>query len=160
MSEKRRKSVWLVIVNNELGMDEEEIQIKLKEYEKLKLNPAESEENWYVLEWGERLYIQCSGELREEILQRMLYFNHVMEKIDVTDNKKEIKKAYERELKGIGGAGTMQMPLGGEHGSREKTDIMEASLTALSGIDEKKKKGIRKRNRYRKNRKLTGCLII
>lgn len=70
----------LVIVNNELGMDEEEIQKKLKEYEKLKLNPAESEENRYVLEWGERLYIQCSGELREEILQRMLYFNHIMEK--------------------------------------------------------------------------------
>lgn len=81
--------------------------------------------------------------------------------IDVTDDKKEIKKAYarlvkkyhpeehpkewqmlhdayERALKGTCGAGTMQMPFGGEHESREKKEIMEASLTELSGIDETK----------------------
>lgn len=68
----------LVIVNNQLGMTEDDIQKKLKEYEKLKLNPAESDENRYVLEWGERLYMQCNGEFKEEILQRILYFNHVM----------------------------------------------------------------------------------
>lgn len=69
----------LVIVNNKLGMTEEEIKKKLKEYDKLKLSPAEDEENRYVLDWGERLYMQCGGDLRDEILQRMLYFNHIME---------------------------------------------------------------------------------
>ena len=59
--------------------NKEEIKKKLKEYDKLKLSPAEDEENRYVLDWGERLYMQCGGDLRDEILQRMLYFNHIME---------------------------------------------------------------------------------
>ena len=69
----------LVIVNKELGLGEEEIRKKLKEYEKLKLHPADEEENQYVLSWGERLYMQCGGELREELLGRIQYFHHVME---------------------------------------------------------------------------------
>ena len=30
--------------------------------------------------WGERLYMQCDGEFREEILRRMQYFRYMMEK--------------------------------------------------------------------------------
>lgn len=70
----------LVVVNSELGMTEEEVREKLKEYEKLKLSPAKDEENQYVLMWGERLYMQCDGEFREEILRRMQYFRYMMEK--------------------------------------------------------------------------------
>lgn len=70
----------LVIVNKELGMSQEEIDEKLKEYEKLKLNPMEQEENKYVLAWGERLFAQCREEIREEIIRRMQYFMGVMDK--------------------------------------------------------------------------------
>ncbi len=70
----------LVIVNQDLGMTQEEISQKLKEYEKYKMNPAEQEENKFVLAWGERLFMQCAGELREELARRMQFFIEVMQK--------------------------------------------------------------------------------
>lgn len=68
----------LVIVNNELGMSEEEIKQKLNEYRNLKINPADKEENKYVLAWAERLFMQCNNEFQTEIQKRMQYFIHVM----------------------------------------------------------------------------------
>ena len=69
----------IIIVHKELEMTEEEIADKLKEFEKLKMNPEESEENRYVLEWGQRLFVQCSQEeLRSDIVRRLQYFQHVM----------------------------------------------------------------------------------
>lgn len=69
----------MIIVNKELGMTEAEIMQKLKEYEKIKMNPADEEENKYVLAWGERLFMQCGREFKDEILRRMQYFAHVMD---------------------------------------------------------------------------------
>lgn len=69
----------LVIVNKDLGMSEKEIRQKLQEYEKLKINPADEEENQYVLAWGERLFMQCGDEYKAEIRKRMQYFIHIME---------------------------------------------------------------------------------
>lgn len=69
----------LVIVNQDLGMTEGEISAKLKEYETIKLNPAEQEENKFVLAWGERLFMQCTGELQMELAKRMQYFIEVMQ---------------------------------------------------------------------------------
>lgn len=69
----------IIIVHKELEMTEEEIADKLKEFEKLKVNPEENEENRYVLEWGQRLFVQCAQEeLRNEIVRRLQYFQHVM----------------------------------------------------------------------------------
>ena len=70
----------LVIVNKELSMTESQIEAKLKEFEKIKINPASEEENQYVLDWGGRLYMQCSGELQQEIGRRLDYFHQVMQK--------------------------------------------------------------------------------
>lgn len=97
--------------------------------------------------------------------------------IDVTDDKKEIKKAYarmvkkyhpeehpkewqmlhdayERALKGTYGAGTMQMPFGGEHGSREKqgdaTDEEIQKLKKLSGVTPRERVNTAKKNKQRK----------
>ena len=37
------------------------------------------ERNTYILEWGQRLFMQCSQEeMRSEILRRIQYFQHVM----------------------------------------------------------------------------------
>ena len=72
--EKKR----LVIVNKELGMTQEQIDAKLKEYERIKVNPAEEEENRFVLEWGARLYAQSVGALKQEILKRLQYFEYAM----------------------------------------------------------------------------------
>ncbi len=69
----------IIIVHKELEMTEEEIAGKLKEFEKLKVNPEENEENRYVLEWGQRLFVQCAQEeLRSDIVKRLQYFQHVM----------------------------------------------------------------------------------
>ena len=68
----------LVIVNKDLGMTQEQIEAKLKEYEKLKLSPLEQEENKYVLAWAERLFMQCNSGMRKEIENRRAYFIHVL----------------------------------------------------------------------------------
>ena len=71
----------LVIVNEGLDMTEEEVTAKLKEFEKIKINPAEEEENRYIMEWGERLFRQAGSEgVREELSGRLQYFQYVMEK--------------------------------------------------------------------------------
>jgi len=69
----------LVIVNKDLGMTDDQISQKLEEYKKLKMNPAEEEENKYVLAWGERLFMQCNAQIKEEIMSRMQYFVHVLQ---------------------------------------------------------------------------------
>lgn len=68
----------MVIVNKDLGMTAEQVEEKLSEYQKLKINPAEQEENKYVIAWGERLFMQSGGEYREEILKKMKYFQYIM----------------------------------------------------------------------------------
>ncbi|MBO5337618.1 MAG: molecular chaperone HscC [Lachnospiraceae bacterium] len=74
--EKKR----LVIVNKDLHLSEEEIEKKLKGLEALKINPQETEENQFVLALAERLYCQSSGSLREDIGNRMNYFEYVLSK--------------------------------------------------------------------------------
>lgn len=74
--EKKR----LVIVNKGLTLTQEEIAAKLEEFEKIKINPADDEENLYILEWGQRLFMQCSDEkVRNDIMKRVQYFQHVMQ---------------------------------------------------------------------------------
>ncbi len=69
----------LVIVNKELGMSEEEVAKKLKDFEKIKVNPADEEENRYILEWGQRLFMQTNSEkIREELVKKLQYFEYVM----------------------------------------------------------------------------------
>ncbi len=69
----------LVIVNKELGMSEEEVAKKLKDFEKIKVNPADEEENRYILEWGQRLFMQTNSEkIREDLVKKLQYFEYVM----------------------------------------------------------------------------------
>lgn len=74
--EKKR----LIIVNKDISMTESQIEEKLEEFKKIKINPATEEENQYVLDWGSRLYMQCAGELQQEIGRRLDYFREVMKK--------------------------------------------------------------------------------
>lgn len=71
----------LVIVDEGLGMSEEEVNTRLKELEKIKVNPADEEENRYILEWGDRLFRQTNNErIREELSGKLQYFHYIMEK--------------------------------------------------------------------------------
>lgn len=70
----------LVIVNEELGMTQEQVDAKLKEFEQVKLLSANEEENRYILEWGARLFMQIDSHgMRNEILRKMQYFEYIME---------------------------------------------------------------------------------
>lgn len=51
----------------------------IEELEKLKLHPADQEENQMVIARGERLFAQASGDLREEIGGRIRYFQYLLE---------------------------------------------------------------------------------
>lgn len=70
----------LVIVNKELGISEEEVAARLKEFEKIKMNPADEEENRYILEWGKRLFEQTNSiKIRNELTKKLQYFQYIME---------------------------------------------------------------------------------
>lgn len=68
----------LVIVNKDLKLSDVQVAEKLKEFEKIKLNPAQDEENRYLLAWGERLFAQCEGSVKEEIMQKLQNFRRLM----------------------------------------------------------------------------------
>lgn len=68
----------LVIVNKDLRLSNAQVAEKLKEFEKIKLNPAQDEENRYLLAWGERLYTQCEGTVKEDVFQKMQNFRRLL----------------------------------------------------------------------------------
>lgn len=68
----------MVIVNKELNMSKTQIEEKLKEFAQIKIDPAQDEENHYLMAWGERLFMQCGGEMKEEIMRKMRGFEHVI----------------------------------------------------------------------------------
>lgn len=72
--EKKR----LLIVNKELNLTESEINEKLAKLAALKMNLQETEENQFVIALGTRLYMQCNGNLRDTIGERMKYFEYVL----------------------------------------------------------------------------------
>ena len=59
-------------------IEPEKIEQYIEELEKLKLHPAEQEENQMAIAWGERLFAQASGDLREELGGRIRYFQHLL----------------------------------------------------------------------------------
>ncbi len=68
----------LVIVDKNNHLTQEEIEKKLKEYEKLKMNPIDDEENKYVISHGEKLFMQCSNDYKEEIAKKLQYFQYIL----------------------------------------------------------------------------------
>lgn len=56
-----------------------EMEAYIKELEQLNLHPADQEENQMMIAWGERLYAQATGGLREEIGSRIQYFAYLMD---------------------------------------------------------------------------------
>lgn len=72
--EKKR----LLIVNKELNLTENEINEQLANLSALKMNLYETEENQFVISLGTRLYMQCNGNLRDTIGERMKYFEYVL----------------------------------------------------------------------------------
>ncbi len=79
----------------------EKIEQYIEELEKLKFYPANQEENQMVSAWGERLFAQASGVLREEIAGRLQYFQHLLQVEQDTYKIKKWKKKLESYFRNI-----------------------------------------------------------
>lgn len=67
-----------VIATGAGSISPEEMEKRVKELEKMKLSPAGQESNQMILAWGERLFAQTTGMLREEVGKRLDYFQHLL----------------------------------------------------------------------------------
>lgn len=72
----------LVIINEKNTISSEEMDEYLQKLEGLKIHPRDKEENQFMIARGERLYIQATGQMREEIGESMDYFLHLLGKQD------------------------------------------------------------------------------
>lgn len=68
----------LVILNKQCGISPEELEVKLKEMEQLKVHPRSKEKTRLLIARGERLYTQTTGRMREEVGERLKYMNYII----------------------------------------------------------------------------------
>jgi len=88
-----------VIINNDRGMTEEQIQEALKNLEKIKIHPAENIANRLLFERGERLYQETLGNLRREISDRLSEFTKVLNRRDakeIADYGRNLKQFFDQ----------------------------------------------------------------
>lgn len=83
--EKKRQ----VITTGTDNMTSEEIKKRVEQLEKMKLAPADQEENQMLFAWGERLYAQTTGALKNEIGERLNFFQQLLH---VEQNPYKVKK--------------------------------------------------------------------
>lgn len=83
--EKKRE----VIVNSDNSMSPEEIEIRLKELEGIKIHPRDNEKNRYLLSKGERLYEETLSETREKISKAIERFEAILNRQNLEEIKKE-----------------------------------------------------------------------
>lgn len=78
--ESTGKEARQVIMTGTDTIAPEKIDDLVRELEQLKMSPAEQEENQMLLAWGERLFAQSMGGVREEIGNRLQHFQYLMSK--------------------------------------------------------------------------------
>lgn len=67
-----------VITTGNYTVSPAELEQYLEALEKLNTLPADEEENQMLIAWGERLFAQTTGQLREEVGRRTQYFQYLM----------------------------------------------------------------------------------
>jgi molecular chaperone HscC len=80
----------LILTNKNIS--QEELAIRRKELQKLKISPRDQDENRFLLEWGARLYEECTGITREIVQAEMNLFVSVLAQNHIG----EIGKARQR----------------------------------------------------------------
>ncbi|ANY69062.1 molecular chaperone HscC [Paenibacillus sp. BIHB 4019] len=75
---KEKKS--LIIKNSNTSLTDEEISIRLKEIEKLKIHPREDHKNRFLLAKGERLYEEMLSDTRHQIALEIEKFEQVLDR--------------------------------------------------------------------------------
>jgi len=72
----------VVIEKNPGAMTEEEIRESLKALAHLKIHPRDKDEYRFLLEKGERLYMEQTGDLRQDVADALVIFEAVLERQD------------------------------------------------------------------------------
>lgn len=86
------------IINKDSYMSEEQIQKRIKELEKLKVDPAEQAENKMLLARGERLFVECTNERREYLRRSLESFQYTLahaSKRQIKDARQQLKEALD-----------------------------------------------------------------
>lgn len=85
----------LIVVNKDLQITQEELDQKLKAFEKMKISPRDQESNKLLLSQGEQLFTRASEPLRSEIASRVQYFEHLLGMQDEFQIRKMYKHIQE-----------------------------------------------------------------
>lgn len=81
-----------VIMNKKIGLSEEALQKRLEELRQMTLSPLEDEKNLFLMERAQRLYRECSPQVREYIVRQLMAFRSVLE----NGQGREVREAYVR----------------------------------------------------------------
>ena len=81
-----------VIMNKKIGLSEEALQKRLEELRQMTLSPLEDEKNLFLMERAQRLYRECSPQVREYIVRQLMVFRSVLE----NGQGREVREAYVR----------------------------------------------------------------
>ncbi len=79
----------IVLKKDDVDMTDEEIDARFKELAALKIHPREEEENKLLILQGERLYEECTGDMRRAIDRELNAFEAILDK----QNRQEIEEA-------------------------------------------------------------------
>ena len=80
----------LVIQNLDSTLSDEEIKNRLAKLKEIKIHPRDQAKNRLLIAKGERLYQECTGELREYIANILAQFDAALD----SQNPKVINEAY------------------------------------------------------------------
>ena len=87
-----KKQYNKVILNGSGTMDDAEVKSCIKRMEKLKISPAEKEENRLLIARAERIYEESLAEEREAVGMLLSMFQSALK----SQNNRDIRIAYER----------------------------------------------------------------
>lgn len=92
--ERPGKSVHKVIMNRNIGLNEEQLAEKIKELNQMALYPKGRERDRLLIERARRLYMECTGEARENLEQEIRQYDKLLS----CGKEKEIRQGFVRLL--------------------------------------------------------------
>ena len=88
--ESGNQSAHKLIFNKNIGLSEQELLAHIEELKQQTLHPADQEENRLLIEHAERMYIECSGMVRERIAVFLRAFREALK----GEQQQQIREAY------------------------------------------------------------------
>ena len=84
------QSLHKLILNKNISMSESELKLYMQRLQEMTVQPAEQEQNRYIIEEARRIYQECNPKYRNVIVERL----HIFENVMATGTAREIREAY------------------------------------------------------------------